>query len=249
MSESTPSMPAHEQAGTEPPLTREPPRSARGVRTRASLVKAARIVFERDGYLNARLVDITIEAGSSAGSFYTYFSNKEEVFAAVMEEVQEEMLHPRMHSVDHAHVVAGIEASNREYLEAYRRNAKLMDLLGQVAAVNDDFRELRRRRAAAFVQRNARSICSLQRAGLADPQVDALLAAHALSAMVSRLAYSVFVLGHDGQTDFDTLVYTVTRLWTNALRLPWPYDEGSGKSAAVKRVRAPTATAKTAATR
>lgn len=35
-----------------------PPVTARGMRTRAALVAAARRVFERDGYIDARLTDI-----------------------------------------------------------------------------------------------------------------------------------------------------------------------------------------------
>ena len=88
-------MKAPESAAT----VREPPRTARGARTRAALVTAARTVFERDGYFNARLTDITAEARCSTGSFYTYFTNKEEVFAAVLEEAQEEMLHPHVREV------------------------------------------------------------------------------------------------------------------------------------------------------
>ncbi|HSS24843.1 MAG TPA: helix-turn-helix domain-containing protein, partial [Mycobacterium sp.] len=79
-----------------PSLLREPPATERGLRTRAALVAAARKVFERDGYLNARLIDITRAANCSAGTFYTYFSGKEEVFAAVLEVAQEDMLHPGM---------------------------------------------------------------------------------------------------------------------------------------------------------
>jgi AcrR family transcriptional regulator len=133
---------------------REPPRTARGARTRAALVAAARTVFERDGYLNARLTDITAQAKCSTGSFYTYFNNKEEIFAAVLEEAQEEMLHPHVREVtDSEDPVAVIEASNRAYLEAYERNAKLMRLLEQVATIDDNFRDLRRRRGELFAQR------------------------------------------------------------------------------------------------
>ncbi len=67
---------------------REPPLTARGLRTRAALVAAARVVFERDGYLDARLSDITAEAKCSTGSFYTYFSSKEEILQAVLEASQ-----------------------------------------------------------------------------------------------------------------------------------------------------------------
>src|ERR1700739_967412 len=112
-------------------LLREPPATERGLRTRAALVAAARKVFERDGYLNARLVDITQAAKCSAGTFYTYFSGKEEVFAAVLEAAQEDMLHPGMpHVAGDDDPAAVIEASNRAYLKAYKRNSKLLGLVG-----------------------------------------------------------------------------------------------------------------------
>lgn len=200
---------------------REPPRTARGVRTRAALVAAARTVFERDGYLNARLTDITAEAKCSTGSFYTYFDNKEEVFAAVLEEVQEEMLHPHVREVagDEDPIVV-IEAANRMYLEAYERNAKLMRLLDEVATIDDEVREFRRRRGALFAERNARSIRDLQARGLADPDLDPDLTARALSGMVGRLAHAVYVLGD--RVEREALVATLTRLWANALRLDVP---------------------------
>jgi AcrR family transcriptional regulator len=197
---------------------REPPRTARGARTRAALVTAARTVFERDGYLHARLTDITAEANCSTGSFYTYFTNKKEIFAAVLEETQEEMLHPHVREVAGTEdPIAVIEASNRAYLTTYRRNAKLMKLLEQVSTIDEDVRELRRRRGAAFAQRNAASIRDLQERGLADPELDPLISAQALSAMVGRMANSSYVLGDE--VPFEQLVATLTRLWANALHL------------------------------
>ncbi|MGH1563585.1 TetR/AcrR family transcriptional regulator [Mumia sp. DW29H23] len=199
--------------------TREPPRTARGARTRARLVTAARRVFERDGYLDARLADITTEAGTAAGSFYTYFTSKEEIFAAVLEEVKEEMLHPHVRDVSRTDdPVAVIAAGNRAYLESYARNAQLMRLLEQVAAIDDRFADMRWQRGRAFTERNARSIRALQERGLADPEVDADLAATALSMMVSRTAYNTYVLGD--ARDLDTLTATLTRLWVNALGIP-----------------------------
>jgi AcrR family transcriptional regulator len=208
-----------------PALLREPPATERGARTRATLIAAARRVFERDGYLDAHLTTITREAKCSTGSFYTYFKSKEEIFAAVLEAVQEDMLHPGMGRVpDDGDPYAVLEASNRAYLEAFRRNAKLMALLEQVASIDPVFRELRRRRSEVFVQRNARGIADLQKRGIADPGLDPALASQALSSMVSRVAYSVFVTGGRRRkpVDVDHVVDTVTRLWANALRLPDP---------------------------
>jgi AcrR family transcriptional regulator len=201
--------------------SREPPRSARGARTRAKLVAAARTVFERDGYLDSRVADISAEANTATGSFYTYFDSKEEIFAAVLAELQDDMLHQHIQEVvGDDDPAAVIEASNRAYLLVYERNAKLMRLLEQVSTIDENVRELRRRRAKAFAERNAHSIRNLQARGLADPNLDAMLTATALSAMVSRVAYINYVLGDDWK--LDELVEELTRLWVNALGIPKP---------------------------
>ncbi|MEZ5212565.1 TetR/AcrR family transcriptional regulator [Gordonia sp. PP30] len=207
------------------------PQTARGERTRSALIASARRVFERDGFVDSRLVDIVAEANCSIGSFYTWFEGKDEVFAAVLCEAQSDMLHPgtgRISETDDP--VAIIAASNRAYFEAYRRNARLNDLLQQVAAVDPRFRALRIARSRAFVTRNARAIADLQSRGLADRRVDAAMAAKALSGMISRLAYDTYVIDvdEDGRppSATDRLVETATRMWTNALGLTSPELRG-----------------------
>lgn len=201
-------------------LLRDPPATRRGMRTRAAIVAAARRVFERDGYLSARLSDITAETPCSTGTFYLYFAGKEEVFHAVLQAVQDEMLHPAPERIDDPDAAPQevIEASNRAYLEAYRRNARLMMLMEQVATIDPHFRELRRRRARAFFERNARGIANLQERGLADPELDPHETARALSAMVSNVAYHAFCVDETPPT-VEALTRTCTRLWVNALRL------------------------------
>jgi AcrR family transcriptional regulator len=181
-------------------------------------VAAARTVFERDGFLDARITDITKEAGVASGTFYTYFDSKEEIFQALVEAVQEDMLHPHLRErLGDEDPLALIDAANRDYLLAYKRNARLMALFEQVAQIDDDFRQLRRKRGAAFVRRNAKMIRRLQDAGRADPDLDPMVAAYALSGMVGRMAYSVFNLGE--RIPFERLVTTLNQLWSNALKL------------------------------
>lgn len=194
------------------------PLRADAARNRQALIRAAREVFERDGFVRARVTDIASAAGVAHGSFYSHFDGKDEAFAAVLAEVQEEMLHPGPPADGHSasDPAAAIEASNRAYLEAYRRNARLMALLEQVATVDEDFLRLRLARTDVFVKRNAKAIRRLQRDGLADPDLDPDLAALAISTMVSRTAYVAFALGRK-RIDFERLVGTLTRLWTNAL--------------------------------
>jgi len=208
-----------------PPLAdtsgfRLPPTTARGVRTRAALIAAARAVFERDGYLDSRLVDIPATAGCSTGTFYAYFSSKEEVLQAVIEAAELEMLNPGMGRLDpqEASPKLVIEASNRAYFLVYEKNARLMLILEQLAASNPKFRALRARRTHAFAERNARSIRELQQQGLVDPELDAVEASLALSWMVSRMAFSVYCLGES--VPLDELVFVTSRLWANALQMP-----------------------------
>ncbi|MFC6009870.1 TetR/AcrR family transcriptional regulator [Nocardia lasii] len=200
-------------------LLRELPTTARGLRTRDALIAAGRTVFERLGYLDTRLIDITQEANCSSGTFYTYFASKEEILAAILERAQEDMMHPGTpHVADTDDPATIIEAANLAYFQAYARNAKLMALLEQVAQIDPEFGRLRRDRADAFVRRNARGIADLQRRGLADPELDPVLTSRALSNMVSRMAFSYFVTG-DRELPMEQVVATLTRLWTNALRM------------------------------
>jgi AcrR family transcriptional regulator len=191
-------------------------------RNRRALIDAARAIFERDGFVDARITDIADKAGVAHGSFYSHFDSKKDALAAVLDEVEEEMLHPRSpHPSSEEDPVAAIEAANRAYLQAYRRNARLMAVLEQVATVDERFRRIRRRRAVAFVKRNAEGIRRLQERGLADRSLDPELAALAISAMVSRTAYANFV--HNPRPlGVEALTETLTRLWANALRLPDP---------------------------
>jgi hypothetical protein len=127
------------------------------------------------------------------------------------------MLHPKLLEItDSDDPVAVIESANRAYLAAYRRNARLMALMEQVSQIDDEFRALRMRRVRAFEQRNAAAIKALQQRGLATGALDPRLAARALSAMVSRVAYLRYVQGY-GNESAETLVRTLTELWVGAL--------------------------------
>ena len=199
------------------------PATAKGRTTRAALVRAAREVFERDGFLNARITDIAATAKVSHGTFYTYFQSKEEVFADIAQEVLLDMLDlgaPTDHGHDDPYVM--IEQGNRAYLEAYRRNSRMMAVLHQAAAVSDDVGELRRQRRTPFWNRIERSILRLQQDGTVSTEINARYAAAALGSMVSSVAFTCFVDGE--RLDFDTAVEQLTFLWANALgieRPPW----------------------------
>jgi AcrR family transcriptional regulator len=58
----------------------------RAILTRRQLTAAARRIFARDGFENARVEDIAAAAGKTRGAFYANFKDKEDVFFAIFEE-------------------------------------------------------------------------------------------------------------------------------------------------------------------
>jgi AcrR family transcriptional regulator len=189
-------------------------------------VRAAQKVFERDGFLDARIADITATARTATGSFYTYFNGKEEIFLAVVEALDEVGLHPpSLEYVAERHtdvggLIADITAHHRSYLETYHRNAKMMRVVEEVTNVSDSFRRERTARAQTWIEASRDAVARLQAEGRADPALDPLLTARALSLMLSRSAYVTFVLEEEGAPSIEGLAQTLTRLWVNALRVP-----------------------------
>jgi AcrR family transcriptional regulator len=64
---------------------------ARGQRTRQRLLDAAADVFDRTGYHAARVDDVVAAAESSHGTFYLYFTSKEDLFEQLVGDVSTEL--------------------------------------------------------------------------------------------------------------------------------------------------------------
>jgi AcrR family transcriptional regulator len=212
-----------ERSAPEPPVA-DPaaPRSRKGVETRARLIEAAKRVFERDGFLNARIIDISKAAGLSHGSFYHYFDSKEQIFREVALAQEERLTAPVEDTATGSRAVVTarerIRRANRRYLERYRAEARIMGVIEQVSRYDEHVNAARMATQKHFVERAEKAIRQLQRDGLADPTVQPSLAADALGAMVARFAELWLVQGYR-EYDFDEAVDQLTLLWANALGL------------------------------
>src|ERR1700744_5253117 len=196
--------------------------SERGRRTRQALIAFARRVFERDGFINARITDIAEEAETAHGTFYTYFDSKEAALQAVILQLEAELLGSGAArytgSRDDRDPVAALREANRRYLTTYQANSKLMVIWENVASLVPEMGDLLRQAKPAFVDRAEKSIRGLQEAGLAEPGLDPRYAAHALTGMVSRFAYTWCAQGED--FELDKAVDELTGLWARALGVP-----------------------------
>jgi AcrR family transcriptional regulator len=206
-----------------------PPQTRRGAETRARLVRAAKEVFERDGFLDARITDISRAAGVSHGAYYHYFDSKEQLFREVAE-LQEELLtaspdDPRLVDASGDSPQERILKANRRYLQRYHEEARIMGVIEQVSRYDEQVNEVRMSRMKHFAERSERAIRRWQQEGIADPGIDPALVADALGAMVGRFAELWLVQGYR-EYDFDHVVEQLSRLWANALQLADEAQQG-----------------------
>ncbi|WP_019928009.1 TetR/AcrR family transcriptional regulator [Nocardia sp. BMG111209] len=191
----------------------------RGRKTRDGLLDAARKVFESVGFLDARVELITTEANVSYGTFYRYFESKEDVFGELSTRLFEEM-HRREPTGGASAPADRLIAANRAYYTAYRRNAKLLAIVEQVATFNEEFRRLRHEHRRVIIDRTAQAIVRWQSEGLVRPGLDPELAARAMAAMVDHTLYLWLIQGEDA--DEDALLDTLDQMSLGALGLPLP---------------------------
>ena len=78
-------------AGPRPPagVGLEEPALRKGQRTRRALLQAAEQVFGALGYHDASIVKITEKAGVAQGTFYLYFTSKQEIFDEVVDDLNQ----------------------------------------------------------------------------------------------------------------------------------------------------------------
>jgi AcrR family transcriptional regulator len=186
--------------------------------THQALVAAARKVFERDGYMDARVSDIVSEAGVAHGSFYTYFPSKLEVFQEVIHQVNTLIMEAVAHAPEDipGHTRANLENANRRYLRTHRENAQILALMEQVATADPKVNKFRISGRAHHVARIEKVIAALQKRGLAHADIDPRTTAGALVAMLASYAYWAPL---DDSYDEDQTVRTLNQIWARAIGL------------------------------
>ncbi|ODU07722.1 MAG: hypothetical protein ABS81_00640 [Pseudonocardia sp. SCN 72-86] len=179
-------------------------------------------MFERDGYMDARVSDIVREADLAHGSFYTYFTSKRDIFDEVLADVRTVINEAVSHAPEDVtgDTLGNLDRANRRYLKAHQANATMLALADQVAATDEKVMATRRESRRTHVARVERTIQALQRRGLADPAIDAHTVAGALVSMLSSFAYWSTVV--PGEYDEETTAQVLTTIWGRAIGLTVP---------------------------
>lgn len=203
-----------------PASTAGPGRKAEA--TRQALLDAARVVIARDGFANARIVDIARQAGKSVGVFYAYFQDKPALFAALLEAFHEDMV--RLTPAPAAYeenTTEAVRAALRGFWTTYRRyHPEMLGLLETGLAdpaVLEVWRRMRRRGMRRFAFRIRRQQERGRCRGL-----DAELAASALHGMLEFTCFnwhSRKLDWPDAAIDDERAVDTLYRIVAQVLEL------------------------------
>jgi AcrR family transcriptional regulator len=175
----------------------------KGRETDEAFRDAARTVFARDGYLNARISDIAEAAGRSVASFYNYYDTKADLLIALAEEFHAEATAMAVlpYRVGLSHEDALREAVAGFWRTYAKRRGELIGIF-QAAMVEGQFRERWLELRGEAVNRIAAQVRRAQAEGFC-PGVDPVLTASALSAMLEHFCYIWLGQGGEKGVPFD----------------------------------------------
>lgn len=195
--------------------------TAKSRQRRQELIAAAQRAFEERGYFETRVADVVAVAEVSHGTFYTYFSSKDDVLRALVGRMADDLFEITSHPIAHYETQFGmLEATIRQFLHAYRDWAPLLRILEQAVAFSDEFLALRQQIRDRFGERLEAAIRAHQgRLGRPD-RLDPRLAAYALGGMVEDFARGCYILAHP--VEEEQAVSTLALIWARAIGLAAP---------------------------
>jgi AcrR family transcriptional regulator len=173
-------------------------------------------VFERSGYLDARVADIVAEGDVAQGTFYTYFDSKDAIFQEVANQVADEMIRAlRRDGSPIPGTYDRIYAAMERFVAAYKPRARMIALVEQVGTFTPEMKRLRLNVREAFVDRAARGIRRQQLEGVAEDTLDPDMLGEVLGAMVDHVCY--MWLNLDKAFEREDLLQTLSVVWTRAI--------------------------------
>lgn len=194
---------------------------AKGRQTEQTIKDAARKVFARDGYLNARITDIADEAGKSPAALYNYFDNKREILEVLLQDFMDLVVDP---SDDATPVSRYTRATLRSDVAGFWRayTEFLPELVGvhHAAAVDSEFVQVWMSMREVGARKIARLVSAMQAKGSVDQDLDPYVAASALSSMLEHSCYLWLGMSAQGSgrpASDDQAIDTISYLWSRSL--------------------------------
>lgn len=186
-------------------------------RTAARLLEAAREVFLAKGLRDTTIDDIVSVAGVSHGSFYVYFSNKEQAFEQVVSPLLDRLYITMSARAHGGTIFSRLEGTNRAFLALWASEPQLMQRVMEAARSGEGMAEQVEAMRLRFIQRTADHLRRHQAGGVGH-DVDPELAAQALSGMLESYAGRRFRRQESvDELGLVEMSYSLSLLWYNAV--------------------------------
>lgn len=114
------------------------------ISTRDRLLEVAKELFSQKGYYETRISDIVNRANVAQGTFYIYFSSKEDIFLELIKKLHLELVGKlstyRDSDKEFKEIIRDI---TKQFLtEVYQNRDIAQIFFGQLLGINEDFRQL-----------------------------------------------------------------------------------------------------------
>lgn len=194
------------------------PSTPKGRRSKEALLTAAREVFRRDGFTNARVSEIADLAEMSNGAFYRYFRDKHDVLMALVHRLMIEMFEFARHPWETGDPHSSVYETTVRYFQIYEANADLLAVEIESAQTDPAILELWQESRQMFYDRIARALQRGQGEGVVRPEVDPPIAAALLGGMTEHFAYLHFVLRETLGRSHEQMALEVADLWSHGIQ-------------------------------
>ena len=196
------------------------PSTEKGRDTRRRLMKAAAQLYE-NGYANARITDITDAAGLSAGAFYRYFEDRQQLTRELLREMMDEMYVFIRSPFDETQPIRSVLESTRKYFEFYEAHRALLGVVVELSQTDAEVARLWDAAKRAFNDRIVRSLERGIAAGQMRDDLDLALAAEMLRSMTEYYAFQRFVLNGSGLSDvsLEQATNAIAEIWISGMGL------------------------------
>ena len=184
------------------------PLGSKGRQTRQALEEAARNLFAQRGFHGTTLADITSAAGKSPALFYRYFTDKEDLLAALAQDFLNDVVDLPTFPDDQDFFVSAVGV----YWEMFKPNIGVMVAVDQLATTEARFASLQNRFRRFGTDIVRASVRRAQQQGYAD-DLDADHTALAIALLFERFTGVCLTVGISD----DAAVSTLSTIWRKTL--------------------------------
>jgi AcrR family transcriptional regulator len=128
-----------------PRLELAQPTTPKGRKTQERIIKAARKVFGTAGFVSMRMGDVAVEAAVSMGALYRYFTNKDDLFLAVIYDIHQDLYRASQAGPGvsfREDPRSALHRANSGYLRHYSDNRAVMRAFIEATMVDTRYRDM-----------------------------------------------------------------------------------------------------------